>query len=217
MHGRARVAKHAGGCGLLLRRGRRRPQWALGRVCTTQPGVSCGVCHKCRASAEARRRSGCVGGIARGIEVLRVHGVGRRGGARGAVSLCAPHSPARAVAHSFVRSGSHGAAGAGCEGAGGSRTGCAGGGLHGCAASCVRDRGAEPRGGETRTAVLVLSERGATRRYLRDEVQIATVIFGVIASFCVKTQGISFPLCRFIVRNQSCAHKQGGRAVSLEN
>ncbi len=118
----ARAAKHAGGCALLLRRGRRRPLWALGRVCTTQPGVSCGVCHKCRASAEARRRSGCVGGIARGIEALRVHGVGRRGGSRGAVSLCAPHSPAQAVAHSFVRSGSHGAAGAGCEGEGGSRT-----------------------------------------------------------------------------------------------
>jgi hypothetical protein len=89
---------------------RNRYMWALGRVCTTQPGVSCGVCHKCRASAEARRRSGCVGGIARGIEVLRVHGVGRRG-TRGAVSLCAPHSPAQAVAHRFVRSGSHGAAG----------------------------------------------------------------------------------------------------------
>ena len=113
----ARGQTCAGGCALLLRRGRRRPLWALGRVCTTQPGVSCGVCHKCRASAEARRRSGCVGGIARGTEVLRVHGVGRRGGARGAVSLCAPHSPAQAVAHSFVRSGSHGAAGAGCEGA----------------------------------------------------------------------------------------------------
>ena len=59
-----------------------------------------------------------MGGIARGIEVLRVHGVGRRGGSRGAVSLCAPHSPAQAVAHRFVRSGSHGAAGTGCEGEG---------------------------------------------------------------------------------------------------
>ena len=121
----ARAAKHAGGCALLLRRGRWRPLWALGRVCTTQPGVSCGVCHKCRASAEARRRSGCVGGIARGTEALRVHGVGRRGGSRGAVSLCAPHSPAQAVAHSFVRSGSHGAAGAGCEGAEGEPQGAA--------------------------------------------------------------------------------------------
>ena len=145
----ARAAKHAGGCALLLRRGRWRPLWALGRVCTTQPGVSCGVCHKCRASAEARRRSGCVGGIARGTEVLRVHGVGRRGGSRGAVSLCAPHSPAQAVAHSFVRSGSHGAAGAGCEGAGGAAGSCAGGGLQGCASPCVCViAGLRPRGSE---------------------------------------------------------------------
>ena len=47
------------------------------------------------------------------------------GGARGAVSLCAPHSPAQAVAHSFVRSGSHEAAGAGCEGAEGEPQGAA--------------------------------------------------------------------------------------------
>ena len=125
----------------LLRRGRRRPLWALGRVCTTQPGVSCGVCHKCRASAESRRCSGCVGGIARGIEVLRVHGVGRRGGGtRRCVLVCATQSGAGCGAQfceerepwgrwSWVRGGGGGAAGS-----------CAGGGLHGCASSCVRDR-----------------------------------------------------------------------------
>ena len=41
------------------------------------------------------------------------------GGARGAVSLCAPHSPAQAVAHSFVRSGSHGPLELGARGGGG--------------------------------------------------------------------------------------------------
>ena len=146
----ARAAKHAGGCALLLRRGRWRPLWALGRVCTTQPGVSCGVCHKCRASAEARRRSGCVGGIERGTEVLRVHGVGRRGGGtRRCVLVCATQSGAGCGAQlceerepwgrwSWVRGGGGGAAGS-----------CAGGGLHGCASPCVCViAGLRPRGSE---------------------------------------------------------------------
>ena len=146
----ARGQTCAGGCALLLRRGRWRPLWALGRVCTTQPGVSCGVCHKCRASAEARRRSGCVGGIARGIEALRVHGVGRRGGVtRRCVLVCATQPGAGCGAQfceerepwgrwSWVRGGGGGAAGS-----------CAGGGLHGCASPCVCViAGLRPRGSE---------------------------------------------------------------------
>ena len=78
--------------------------------CTTQSGVSCGVCHKCRARAEARCVEHC--------EVQRsppCAQVGRRG-RHEVLCPCAPHSPAQAVAHVCEErepwgrwSGSHGA------------------------------------------------------------------------------------------------------------
>ena len=97
----------------LLRRGRWRQQWALGRVCTPQPGVSCGVCSRARAAA--RRCSGCVGGIARCSQVLRVHGVGRRGGTRCCVLVRAAQ-PGAGCGAQFCEEREPWAAGAGCEG-----------------------------------------------------------------------------------------------------
>ena len=58
--------------------------------------------------------------------------------------------------------------------------------------------------------LLVLSERGATRRYLRDEVEIASVILR--DCFILLRIGLDF---RFIVRTESWADEEGGRAVPL--
>ena len=84
-------------------------------------------------------------------QVQRVCVFGRAGGARGAVSLRAPHSPAQPVARSFGVSGSQGALELGARGRGGAARAAQ---AAVSTASCVRDRGAEPRGGEPRTAVL---------------------------------------------------------------
>ena len=72
---------------------------------TTQPGVSWGVCHECRARAEARCVEHC--------EVQRrppCAQVGRRG-RHEVLCPCAPHSPAQAVAHVCEEREPHGARG----------------------------------------------------------------------------------------------------------
>ena len=73
--------------------------------CTTQPGVSWGVSHKCRARAEARCVEHC--------EVQRrppCAQVGRRG-RHEVLCPCAPHSPAQAVAHVCEEREPHGVRG----------------------------------------------------------------------------------------------------------